>query len=100
MEIAPTVADTTPDNVSIRQIGALSKEEWRVKMNEYLIAVEPSSASPLAVAVRELPGKPLHPSCCIARWSGTADTLCRKLRSAVPGHFAVCSLGGSDWSYQ
>jgi len=69
-------------------------------MDSYLIAVEPSAVTALAAAVRELGGKPLHPSCCIAPWSGGADALCRKLRSTLPGHFAVCSLGGSDWSYQ
>jgi hypothetical protein len=69
-------------------------------MNSYLVAGEPSSAAALTTAVREIGGKQLHPSCCIAPWPGTADALCSKLRTSVPGHVAVCCIDSNDFDYQ
>ena len=68
-------------------------------MTFYVIAGEPSSADDLITAVREIGGKPIHPSCWIAPWSGDADSLCSKLRRTVSGRVVVSRLD-SDWSYR
>ena len=68
-------------------------------MTLYIIVIEFFWTDALITAVREIGGKPIHPSCWIAPWSGDADSLCSKLRRAVSGRVVVSRLD-SDWSYR
>jgi hypothetical protein len=70
-----------------------------IAMTSYLITVDPNLAHALATAIHALNGQPFTRGSWIAPWSGTADSLCRHLRSQFDSTVIVCSMD-TDWSYR
>ena len=64
----------------------------------YLISADTSASDTFLSAVREIGGQPLHRSCWLVYWNGTADSLALKLRNIGCGRVVVCRA--EDWSYR